>query len=171
MTTAPLVLEESPARLGPRLRDAIARVLGGSLHIRHLDAGSCNGCDWEIQALLNPIYDLLLLGSDFVASPRHAVLLLVTGTVTRNLAAAVRATYEATPAPKLVVAVGACACSGGIFHDSYAGASACGVDQIIPVDVYIPGNPPRPSAIIHGLLLALGKREQQMARIELTRAE
>ncbi|HMA37771.1 MAG TPA: NADH-quinone oxidoreductase subunit B family protein [Chloroflexia bacterium] len=168
MSDQPLVLEPPPAVLRQQLTRQIARIFGRSLHIRHLDAGSCNGCDWEIQALLNPIYDIQRLGIDFVASPRHADLLLVTGTVTRNLAAAVQATYEAVPAPRLVVAVGACACSGGLFHDSYASASPAGLDRILPVDVYIPGNPPRPSALIQGLLLAVDRLEQRIARTEIS---
>lgn len=126
-----------------------------SVHIRHLDSGSCNGCDWEMAALTGPVYDIQRLGFDFVPSPRHADVLMVTGPVTRNLEIAVRKTYEATPAPKLVVAVGTCACSGGICGKSYA--SAGGVDHILPVDVFIPGCPPRPQALIHGLLKAAGR--------------
>jgi Ni,Fe-hydrogenase III small subunit len=127
-----------------------------SLHVRHLDAGSCNGCDWELTALLNPFYDIQRLGIDFVASPRHADLLLVTGTMTRNLEEAARLTYEAMPEPRLVVAVGACAMGGGVFAQSYATARS--VESVLPVDVFIPGCPPRPEAIIHGLLLAVGRR-------------
>ena len=150
-------------RLGCRVSEAeklsslIAARLRRSLHIRHLDAGSCNGCDWELTALLNPFYDIQRLGIDFVASPRHADLLLVTGTMTRNLEEAARLTYEAMPGPKLVVAVGACAMGGGVFAQSYA--TARGVDSVLPVDVFIPGCPPRPEAIIHGLLLAVGRRD------------
>ena len=129
--------------------------LGRSLHVRHLDTGACNGCDWEIATLLGPVYDVQRLGIDFVASPRHADLLLVTGVMTRNLREAARLTYEAMPAPRLVVAVGACAISGGVFAQSYA--SAGGIESTLPVDVYIPGCPPRPEAIIHGLLVAVGK--------------
>lgn len=138
-----------------RLRRAIHRALGRSLHIRHLDAGSCNGCEWEIAALLNPYHDVQRLGIDFVASPRHADLLLVTGTMTRNLEQAARRTYEAMPAPRLVVATGACAISGGVFAGAYAGRD--GVDEVLPVDVRIPGCPPRPEALIHGLLVAVGR--------------
>jgi len=127
-----------------------------SLHIRHLDSGSCNGCDWELTALLNPLYDIQRLGIDFVASPRHADLLLVTGVMTRNLQEAARLTYEAMPWPRLVVAVGACAIGGGIFSQTYA--SAGGIQSVLPVDVFIPGCPPRPEAIIHGLLTAVGRR-------------
>ena len=135
----------------------IHRVLGRSLHLRHLDAGSCNACDWELVALLAPHYDVRRLGIDFVASPRHADGVIVTGSVTRNLEPAVRRTFEAVPEPRVVIAVGACACSGGIAPASYA--SAGGVDQILPVDVYVPGCPPRPEAILFGILLAVGRIE------------
>ena len=135
----------------------IHRVLGRSLHLRHLDAGSCNACDWELAALLNPVYDVRRLGIDFVASPRHADGVVVTGPVTRNLEAAVRRTFEAIPDPRIVIAVGACAASGGIVGEGYATAS--GVDRVLPVDVYIPGCPPRPEAIIFGILVAVGRLE------------
>ena len=126
-----------------------------SVHIRHLDSGSCNACEWEMTTLTGPVYDIQRLGFDFVPSPRHADVLMVTGPVTRNLEIAVRRTYEATPSPKLVLAVGACACSGGICGKSYA--SSGGVDNILPVDVFIPGCPPRPQALIQGLLKAVGR--------------
>jgi Ni,Fe-hydrogenase III small subunit len=138
-----------------RAASEIDRVLGRSLHLRHLDAGSCNACDWELAALLNPVYDVRRLGIDFVASPRHADGVVVTGPVTRNLETAVRRTVEAIPEPRVVIAVGACAASGGIVGESYA--SAGGVDKVLPVDVYIPGCPPRPEAIIFGILVALGR--------------
>jgi Ni,Fe-hydrogenase III small subunit len=137
------------------LRRTVQRLLGRSLHVRHLDVGSCNGCDWEIAALLNPYHDIQRLGIDFVASPRHADLLLVTGIMTRNLEDAARRTYEEMPEPRLVVAVGACAISGGVFAGSYAGRD--GIGAILPVDVFVPGCPPRPEALIHGLLLAVGR--------------
>jgi Ni,Fe-hydrogenase III small subunit/NAD-dependent dihydropyrimidine dehydrogenase PreA subunit len=139
-----------------RARGRILGALGRSLHVRHLDAGSCNGCDWEIAALLNPYHDIQRLGIDFVASPRHADLLLVTGVVTLNLEEAALRTYDAMPEPRLVVAVGACAISGGVFAGSPQirdGAAA-----ILPVDVFVPGCPPRPEAIIEGMLLALESR-------------
>ena len=139
----------------PRLRGAIRQTFGRSLHVRHLDAGSCNGCDWEIAALLNPYHDIQRLGIDFVASPRHADLLLVTGVMTRNLEAAAWRTYEAMPEPRLVVAVGACAISGGVFAGSYAGRD--GIADVLPVDVFVPGCPPRPEALIQGLLVAVGR--------------
>ena len=137
------------------LATAIAARLGRSLHVRHLDVGSCNGCDWEIAALLNPIHDVQRLGIDFVASPRHADLLLVTGVMTRNLEEAALRTYEAMPEPRLVVAVGACAISGGVFAGTYAARD--GIGGVLPVDVFIPGCPPRPEALIQGLLLAMGR--------------
>jgi Ni,Fe-hydrogenase III small subunit len=140
---------------GEELAKTIARGLKRSLHIRHLDSGSCNGCDWEITALLNPVYDIQRLGIDFVASPRHADLLLVTGVMTRNLAEAARLTYEAMPEPRLVVAVGACAVGGGVFAQTYAVEGEIGLS--LPVDVFVPGCPPRPEAIIHGLLMAMGR--------------
>ena len=153
-------LDPEMRSLGTQLRERIARLFRSSLQIRHLDMGSCNGCDWEISALLNPVYDLQRFGIDFVASPRHADMLLVTGAITRNLEPALWHAYEATPDPKLVVAVGACACGGGIVAESYA--TAGGVDRRIPVDVYIPGCPPRPQAILHGILLALDRRDQKV---------
>jgi Ni,Fe-hydrogenase III small subunit len=146
----------------PRVAEEIRRVLGRSLHIRHVDTGSCNGCDWEMTALLNPVHDVQRLGIDFVASPRHADLLMDTGTVSENLRKALVNTYEATPEPRLVVAVGACGVSGGCFAD--APASLGGVDQVVPVDVHIPGCPPRPAALIYGLLLATGRLEQKVRR-------
>ena len=144
-----------PAPPAAEVADRIRRTLGRSLHLRHLDSGSCNACDWELTALLNPVYDIRRLGVDFVASPRHADGVIVTGPVTRNLEAAVRRTYEAVPEPRVVIAVGACASSGGIVGRSYA--SAGGVGEVLPVDVLIPGCPPRPEAIIHGILIAVGR--------------
>ena len=129
-------------------------------------AGSENSCDWEIAHLLNPVYDIQRLGIDFVASPRHADLLMVTGAVTRNLEPALFATYEAMPYPRLVVAVGDEACSGGVLQGSYAVVG--GVDRCLPVDVYIPGDPPRPQALIQGLLVALDRLEPKVRRVELT---
>jgi len=146
-----------------RTSSEIHRVLGRSLHLRHLDAGSCNACDWELSALLNPVYDVRRLGIDFVASPRHADGVVVTGPVTRNLTSAVRRTVEAVPDPRIVVAVGACAASGGIVGEGYA--SAGGVDRVLPVDVYIPGCPPRPEAIIFGLLVAVGRLDARRAPV------
>jgi Ni,Fe-hydrogenase III small subunit/NAD-dependent dihydropyrimidine dehydrogenase PreA subunit len=138
-----------------RLRAALAAKLGRSLHVRHLDAGSCNGCDWEISALLNPYHDVQRLGIDFVASPRHADLLLVTGIMTRNLREAAIRTYESMAEPRLVVAVGACAISGGVFAGSPEGGD--GAASALPVDVLVPGCPPRPESIIEGMLTAVGR--------------
>jgi Ni,Fe-hydrogenase III small subunit/formate hydrogenlyase subunit 6/NADH:ubiquinone oxidoreductase subunit I len=146
---------ESLAAAGGELRTRIQSTLGRSLHIREVDAGSCNGCEVEIQGLNSPVYDLERFGIHFVASPRHADMLLVTGPVTRNMELALKKTYAATPDPRLVVAVGACGCSGGIFGVNYATRGA--VDAVIPVDVYIPGCPPNPHALLHGILLAIGR--------------
>jgi Ni,Fe-hydrogenase III small subunit/NAD-dependent dihydropyrimidine dehydrogenase PreA subunit len=156
--------ETSTTTLGQRLGARIRRVLRRSLHIRHMAAGSDNSTDWEIAALLNPVYDVQRLGIDFVASPRHADLLLVTGAVTRHLEPALYATYEAMPVPRLVVAAGSEACGGGVLQGSYAVAG--GVDRCLPVDVYIPGDPPPPRALIHGLLVALERLEPKVARRE-----
>ena len=145
----------SSSRPEAELATRIRRRWRRSLHIRHLDSGSCNGCDWEISALLNPYYDLQRLGLDFVASPRHADLLLVTGVMTRNLVDAAVRTYEAMPEPRLVVAAGACAVGGGVFAHTYAAHGSA--DAVLPIDVYVPGCPPRPEAIIHGLLMAVGR--------------
>ena len=143
---------------GEELQRRISAVLGRSLHIRHVDSGSCNACDFEMSTLNNPIYDIQRFGIDFVASPRHADMLMVTGGVTRHLEEAVRKTYNAVAEPKMVVAVGACACGGGIVGQNYA--SHGGVDQILPVTVYIPGCPPRPQALIEGILLALNRCDE-----------
>lgn len=136
-----------------RLRDEVLRYFAGALSIRHVDAGSCNGCELEINALSNPYYNLERLGIRFVASPRHADMLLVTGPVSRHMREALLRTYDATPDPKLVVAIGDCGCTGGIFGESYA---SCGrVSNVIPVDVAVPGCPPTPVAIIQGILTAI----------------
>jgi Ni,Fe-hydrogenase III small subunit/formate hydrogenlyase subunit 6/NADH:ubiquinone oxidoreductase subunit I len=150
-------LEESAGRL----RDRIRGRLGRSLHVRQVDAGSCNGCELEIAATTNPLFDLERFGIHFVASPRHADVLLVTGPVTRNMEIALLRTYEATPDPRVVVAVGACGCSGGLFGEGTY-ASVGGVDRVLPVDVYIPGCPPRPQAILNGLLVAMGVKEARV---------
>jgi Ni,Fe-hydrogenase III small subunit len=135
------------------IHDELLAILGQALTIRQVDAGSCNGCELEIHALNNPYYNLEGRGIRFVASPRHADLLLVTGPVARNMAQALQRTYDATPAPKLVVAVGDCGCSGGIFGEGYA---SCGrVANVIPVDVSVPGCPPPPLDILRGILLAV----------------
>jgi Ni,Fe-hydrogenase III small subunit/formate hydrogenlyase subunit 6/NADH:ubiquinone oxidoreductase subunit I len=161
LRVSPIVIDDEDVALqsydilSGELKDKIEKMFGRSLQIREVDSGSCNGCDYEINALNNPFNDIERLGIHFVASPRHADMLLVTGTATRNMELALIKTYNATPDPKLIVAVGACACSGGIFKNSYATRN--GIDCLIPVDVYIPGCPPRPQAIIYGILKALDK--------------
>ena len=139
-----------------RLQENILRALGRALTIRQVDAGSCNGCELEIHALGNPYYNIEGLGIKFVASPRHADMLLVTGPVAKNMERALRIAYEATPDPKLVVAVGECGCNGGIFGESYASCGA--VANVIPVDVAVPGCPPAPLAILEGILTAVSAR-------------
>ncbi len=136
-----------------RLNEDVLRLLGRALAIRHVDAGSCNGCELEIHALNNPYYNLDGLGIKFVASPRHADLLLVTGPVSRNMEQALLRTYEAVPEPKLVVAMGDCGCDGGIFAENYASRGR--VANVIPVDVAVPGCPPAPAAIIQAILTAV----------------
>jgi Ni,Fe-hydrogenase III small subunit len=158
ITRVGIVTEEPPlAEQGLRVREALERrileVLGRALCIREVDAGSCNGCELEIHALNNPIYNVESLGIRFVASPRHADLLLVTGPVSRHMEVALRRTYDATPDPKLVVAVGDCGACGGIFGESYASCGA--VSNVIPVDVVVPGCPPSPTRILAGILTAL----------------
>jgi Ni,Fe-hydrogenase III small subunit len=143
---------------GERIQGEILRLLGRALAIRQVDAGSCNGCELEIHALNNPYYNLEGRGIRFVASPRHADLLLVTGPVAAHMKIAVQRAYEATPDPKLVVAVGDCGCTGGIFGESYA---SCGrVANVIPVDVAIPGCPPPPLHILGGILTAVSSRQR-----------
>jgi Ni,Fe-hydrogenase III small subunit len=142
-----------------RLHEAILRILGRAATIRHVDAGSCNGCELEIHALGNPYYNLEGLGIKFVASPRHADVLLVTGPVSKHMAIALRRTYDATPDPKLVIAAGDCGCSGGIFGESYASLGR--VANVVPVDVAIPGCPPTPTALLQGILAALTRAAAQ----------
>jgi len=147
--------DESLRQLRQRLSDVILRHFGRSLSIRHVDAGSCNGCELEIHACNSPYYNLESLGIRFVASPRHADLLLVTGPVSRNMETALKRTYDATPDPKLVVAIGDCGCTGGVFGESYASRGR--VSNVIPVDVAVPGCPPTPLAIMQGILTAIAK--------------
>jgi formate hydrogenlyase subunit 7 len=141
-------------------RDRIMGLFRRSVHIRHVDAGSCNACESEIKLLTSPFYDIHRLGIFFTSAPRHADLLLVTGPLTRAMIAPLQRAYEAMPDPKLVVAVGACACGGGIFGPS--AFSAGPLDSILPVDAYIPGCPPAPLTLIHGLLLALDRAEPRI---------
>lgn len=150
---APSPSETALAEVGRSLERASRRRLGRSLSIREVDAGSCNGCELEIHALNNPFYDIERFGLRFVASPRHADVLLVTGPVTRNMREALERTYRAVPEPKWVVAAGSCACTGGIFAGSYACVGA--VSSVLPVDVTIPGCPPAPIEILKALLALL----------------
>ncbi len=139
--------------LGKQVKRMIDRRFRGSLAIRQVDAGSCNGCELEIHALNNPYYDVDRFGVHFVASPRHADVLLVTGPVSRHMETALRRTWMATPSPKFVIAAGSCACDGGEFGVSYASCGA--VENIIPVDVKIVGCPPAPRELLQGILAAL----------------
>jgi Ni,Fe-hydrogenase III small subunit len=141
--------------LGRTLAERARRLFGRSIAIREVDAGSCNGCELEIHAINNPVYDIERFGIRFVASPRHADVLMVTGPVTRNMKVALERTYAATPDPKWVVAVGDCGCSCGVFEGSYAVVGA--VDKVIPVDLHIPGCPPRPTALLEGLIALIDK--------------
>ena len=161
---APRAGKDVLAELGARVDRAARRRLGRSLAIREVDAGSCNGCELEIHALNNAFYDLERFGIRFVASPRHADVLLVTGPVTKNMQEALWRTYQATPDPKWVVAVGDCAADGGLFAGSYAVRG--GVSRVVPVDVHIRGCPPRPVQLLEGLLALLeAARPVKTARI------
>lgn len=142
------------------LQGEIRRVFGRSLHVRHVDAGSCNGCESELQALNNPYYNLYRLGVFFTASPRHADLLLVTGPVTYAMRGPLREAFEAMPDPRFVMAVGTCAVSGGTNGGGYACGN--GLDGVLPVDLYLPGCPPNPAAIIHALLMLLQRAPQSV---------
>ena len=150
----PPLVEAEIEEVGARLEKAIRRRFRRSLTIRMVDAGSCNGCELEIHAINNPIYNCERFGIKFTASPRFADMLLVTGPVSKNMEIALRRTYNATPSPKLVVAVGDCGYNGGIFGESYA--SLGGIGKVIPVNVYIPGCPPSPTAILQGILKVIG---------------
>ena len=150
---APSAGDAEVEALAAGLKEAAAARLGRSLSIRHVDAGSCNACELEIHALNNAFYDIERFGLRFVASPRHADVLLVTGPVTRNMREALARTYAATPAPKWVVASGACARDGHVFAGSYAVVG--GVAEVVPVDLYIPGCPPSPTQLLKGLLALL----------------
>ncbi|OYX40874.1 MAG: hydrogenase [Rhodobacterales bacterium 32-67-9] len=162
--TEPAPMPEDPAieELGAALAARARARLGRSLSIRMVDAGSCNGCELEIHALSTPYYDLERFGLHFVASPRHADVLMVTGPVTHNMAEALRRTYDATPAPKWVVAVGDCARDGGCFAGSYAVSG--GVAAIVPVDLHIPGCPPEPVDLLKGLMALLDLTSQSGRR-------
>lgn len=160
LVTEPLGPDEAEVvQLVTQVEARVKRLLGRALAIREVDAGSCNGCEIEITGLTGPVYDSERFGVHFVASPRHADMLLVTGPVTRNMEVPLRKTYEATPEPKLVVAVGDCAQTCGVFKGSYAIAGS--VDSVIPVDVFVPGCPPEPADILRGILAALDRLPQK----------
>ncbi len=157
-TETPPQADEAMRNVAQQVQQNILKYFGRALAIRHVDAGSCNGCELEIHAVNNPYYNIEGLGIHFVASPRHADLLLVTGPVSRHMEIALKRTYDATPEPKLVVAIGDCGCTGGIFGESYA---SCGkVSNVIPVDVTVPGCPPTPTAILQGILTAVSAGKQ-----------
>ena len=153
IVTEPAPATDESLRVRDALQARIRDIMGRALCIRQVDAGSCNGCELEIHALNNPLYNIEGLGLKFVASPRHADLLLVTGPVSAHMAVALRRTYDATPDPKLVVAVGDCGCSGGIFGEGYASLGK--VSNVIPVDVAVPGCPPTPERLLAGILTAI----------------
>jgi len=158
IATEPPPPTDEALRLRESLQARILEVVGRALCIRVVDAGSCNGCELEIHALNNPVYNLEGLGIRFVASPRHADMLLVTGPVSANMEVALLRTFDATPDPKLVVAIGECGCNGGIFGESYASRGA--VSNVIPVDVAVPGCPPSPTRILAGILTAISSRPE-----------
>ncbi len=151
----PPVTDPELEKIGSRLEETIRKRFRRSLTIRQVDAGSCNACELEIHAMNNVYYNCERFGIHFTASPRFADLLLVTGPVSHNMEIALRRTYNATPSPKIVVAVGDCGCNGGVFGESYA--SLGGIDRVIPVDARIPGCPPSPVALLQGILAALGE--------------
>ena len=160
--TTGLLTEQAPSlqdadiqALGAQLKGAIDARFGGSLAIRQVDAGSCNACELEIHALSNPYYDIERFGVHFVASPRHAEMLLVTGPVSRHMETALRRTWRAMGKPRFVIASGDCACNGGEFGTSYA--SCGGVDKVIPVDLHLPGCPPAPDELMRGILALMGR--------------
>ena len=152
----PVVNESALSQIGEQLKAHIGERFGGSLAIREVNAGSCNGCELEIQMLGNPYYSIERFGVHFVASPRFADMLLVTGPVSRHMEEALRRTYAATPEPRLVIAVGTCGANGGEFGTSYASCGA--VSNVIPVDAVIHGCPPTPFDLMRGILEAIGKR-------------
>ena len=156
IVTEPAPATDDALRVFERLHEEIRRIIGRALCIRQVDAGSCNGCELEIHALNNPVYNIEGLGIKFVASPRHADLLLVTGPVARNMELALRRVHDATPEPKLVVAIGDCACTGGVFGESYASAGR--VANVIPVNVAVAGCPPHPNRILTAILTSIQAR-------------
>jgi Ni,Fe-hydrogenase III small subunit len=169
VVTPPQPGEDMLAELARALGDRARRRLGRSLNIRELDAGSCNGCELEIHALNNPVYDVERFGLKFVASPRHADILLVTGPVTWNMRQAVERTYAATPDPKWVVAAGDCAMNCGVFAGSYACAGP--VSDVVPVDLHLPGCPPQPVEILQGLLSLMDRAGKGPKDLRVTPAQ
>ena len=161
LTESPPALPADISGTSKNLQNDLWKILGRAVCIRQVDAGSCNGCELEIQAINNPYYNLEGVGIKFVASPRHADLLLVTGPVSVNMEEALRRTYDAVPDPKLVVAVGDCGACGGVFGESYASRGR--VSNIVPVDVAVPGCPPTPTRILQGILTALSRSPAQAA--------
>jgi len=158
IATRPIRFEKKPGEaeaLGKELKEVIYKKFGRSLHIREVDTGSCGACESEIISMTNPIYDIQRFGIDFVASPRHADALLVTGPVSKNMAVALKKTYDAMPSPKLIITVGDCALNGGVFRDSYYTEN--GVHTILPVALHIPGCPPEPLETMKHLLAFLRK--------------
>jgi Ni,Fe-hydrogenase III small subunit len=171
VTEAPPQPDESLRTGEQRIHEGILKYFGRALAIRHVDAGSCNACELEIHAVNNPYYNIEGLGIHFVASPRHADMLLVTGPVTRHMEVALKRTYDATPEPKLVVAVGDCGCDGGIFSPTNAlgnkdeNYASCGkISNVIPVDVAVPGCPPTPTAILQAILTAVAAQGSVSSR-------
>jgi Ni,Fe-hydrogenase III small subunit len=162
IVTEPAPQPDELLRIHAALDERVRLTLGRALCIRHIDAGSCNGCELEIHALGNPLYNIEGLNIRFVASPRHADLLLVTGPVSKHMEVALKRTYDATPDPKLVVAVGECGCTGGIFGESYASRGR--VSNVIPVDVAIPGCPPSPVQLLQGILTAISSPAASLGR-------
>lgn len=159
LVTEPPPPADEQLRVRAALEAGVLQILGRALCIRQVDAGSCNGCELEIHALGNPIYNIESLGIRFVASPRHADMLLVTGPVSRHMEVALKRTYDATPDPKLVVAVGDCGACGGVFGSGYASLGA--VSNVIPVDVVVPGCPPTPTRLLEGILAAISSARGQ----------
>ena len=163
IASEPPPASDDALRVGEVLQNRIRDILGRALCIRHVDAGTCNGCELEIHALGNPIYNIEGLGIRFVASPRHADLLLVTGPVSRHMEFALRRTYEATADPKFVVAIGDCGCTGGVFGENYASVGR--VANVIPVNVAVPGCPPSPNRILAGILTAISPAAKNSAPV------
>ena len=151
----PPITDPEIEKIGVKLETVVKKRFRRSLAIRQVDAGSCNGCELEIHAINNPVYDCERFGVHFTASPRFADVLLVTGPVSHNMEIALRRTYNATPMPKIVIAVGDCGCTGGVFGESYASLGA--VENVIPVDVRIPGCPPTPTVLLQGILKAVSE--------------